>query len=221
MINAENKLVFAVPKGRILKQLLPIMKAVDLIPEDDFFNPSSRKLIFTSNQPNIDIIRVRSFDAATFVAFGAAHMGVVGSDVIEEFNYSELYAPLDLKIGKCRLSLACETHEHHHHNLHSLSHIRIATKYPYVTQKFFAAKGLQAECIKLNGAMELAPKSGLSKYIVDLVETGDTLKANGLKEVDTLLNISSRLVVNRVAWKTKPNIISDLTSKFKETIHAL
>lgn len=221
MMNSENKLIFAVPKGRILKQLLPIMEKVNLIPEDDFFNPSSRKLIFTSNQENINIIRVRSFDAATFVAFGAAHIGVAGSDVIEEFNYSELYAPLDLKIGKCRLSLACETHEHHHNNLHSLSHIRIATKYPYVTQKFFASKGLQAECIKLNGAMELAPKSGLSKYIVDLVETGDTLKANGLKEVDTLLNISSRLVVNRAAWKTRPHVISDLTSKFKEAIHAL
>ncbi len=220
-MNTENKLVFAVPKGRILKQLLPIMEKVGLIPEDDFFDAASRKLIFASNHPHIDIIRVRSFDAATFVAFGAAHMGVAGADVVEEFNYSELYAPLDLKIGKCRLSLACTNEEKHEHNLLSLSHIRVATKYPHITQKFFANKGLQAECIKLNGAMELAPISGLSKYIVDLVETGSTLKANGLSEIDTLLNISSRLIVNRAAWKTQPDVINELISQFKEAAHAL
>ncbi len=215
-----QKLTFAVPKGRILKQLLPIMEKAGILPEDDFFNEKSRKLVFATNHKDIELIRVRSFDAATFIAFGAAQMEVVGSDVLDEFNYSELYAPLDLGIGKCRLSIA-QPQEllPLEEELKLSSHIRIATKYPYLTQKYFAAQGVQAECIKLNGAMELAPKAGLCSHIVDLVETGSTLKANGLKEVQTILNISSRLVVNRTAWKIAPQKINHLLASFKEVIN--
>ncbi len=215
-----QKLTFAVPKGRILKQLLPIMEKANIIPEDDFFNEKSRKLVFETNHEHIELIRVRSFDAATFIAFGAAQIGVVGSDVLDEFNYSELYAPLDLGIGRCRLSIAQPAqHTPLEEEIKYLSHIRIATKYPYLTQQYFASKGLQAECIKLNGAMELAPKAGLCNHIVDLVETGSTLKANGLEEVQTILNISSRLVINRTAWKIAPQQINHLLQCFKEAIH--
>ncbi len=214
-----QKLTFAVPKGRILQQLLPIMEKADIIPEADFFNEKSRKLVFETNQKDIELIRVRSFDAATFIAFGAAQIGVVGSDVLDEFNYSELYAPLDLTIGRCRLSIAQPVAlTSLKEELPHLSHIRIATKYPHLTQQYFAAKGVQAECIKLNGAMELAPKAGLCSHIVDLVETGSTLKANELKEVETILNISSRLVINRSAWKIAPQRINAILECFTKAV---
>ncbi len=214
-----EKLTFAIPKGRILKQLLPIMEKAHIIPEDDFFNEKSRKLVFATNQADIELIRVRSFDAATFIAFGAAQIGVVGSDVLDEFNYSELYAPLDLNIGQCRLSIAQPQElPPLSEAMAQQSHIRIATKYPYLTQKYFAAKGLQAECIKLNGAMELAPKAGLCSHIVDIVETGSTLVANGLKEEQVMMNISSRLVVNRTAWKINPQKINQLLANFTEAL---
>ena len=178
----ENKLILALPKGRILEELTPLLEKCDIIPEDDFTNDSSRKLRFTTNHENLDIIRVRAFDVATFVAYGGAQIGVVGSDALEEFQYSEIYAPLDLDIGKCRLSVAVPNDDEESADTSKWSHIRIATKYPNLTERHFAAKGIQAECVKLNGAMEIAPALGLVRRIVDLVSTGSTLKANNLQE---------------------------------------
>tara|TARA_Y100000590_G_scaffold465280_2_gene637126 strand:+ start:3195 stop:3863 length:669 start_codon:yes stop_codon:yes gene_type:complete len=198
----DDKLIFAIPKGRILKELLPLLEACDIVPEDDFFDDKSRKLRFETNQPDLDIIRVRAFDVATMVAYGGAQLGVVGSDVLEEFNYDNLYAPLDLNIGHCRLSIAAPN-EIADEALDNQSHIRIATKYPHLTARYFAERGIQAECVKLNGAMEIAPALGMVSHIVDLVSTGSTLKANNLREVSTLVDISSRLVVNRQAMKTR------------------
>ena len=198
----DDKLIFAIPKGRILKELLPLLEACDIVPEDDFFDDKSRKLRFETNQPDLDIIRVRAFDVATMVAYGGAQLGVVGSDVLEEFNYDNLYAPLDLNIGHCRLSIAAPN-EIADEPLDNQSHIRIATKYPHLTARYFAERGIQAECVKLNGAMEIAPALGMVSHIVDLVSTGSTLKANNLREVSTLVDISSRLVVNRQAMKTR------------------
>ncbi|MDI9408480.1 MAG: ATP phosphoribosyltransferase [Candidatus Pacebacteria bacterium] len=203
------KLIIALPKGRILAEIMPILGAVNIVPEPEFNHDESRKLSFSTNHPTIDLIRVRSFDVATFVAFGAAHIGVAGADVLEEFRYSEIFAPLDLGIGRCRLSLAepadlpagrAATAE----TLERLSHLRIASKYPNTTHRFFARRGIQIEPIKLNGAMELAPKLGLCDQIVDLVSSGATLKANGLVEVMELMAITSRLIVNRTAMKTRP-----------------
>jgi len=214
-----EKIIFAVPKGRILSELLPILEQCSLIPEPAFLDPKSRKLQFSTNHDHIDIIRVRAFDVATFTAFGAAHLGIVGSDVIEEFDYSELYAPVNLDIGKCRLSVAMA--ENHHNNappLNQLSHVRVATKYPNLTQSYYARHGVQAECIKLNGAMEIAPKLNLCRRIVDLVSTGSTLKANGLCETDVIMDISSYLVVNRTALKTRPTEMKEWIEKFRNII---
>ena len=210
----DQKFIFAIPKGRIWEQLAPMMDACGIVPEDDFTNPKSRKLQFSTNIENLDIIRVRAFDVATFVAYGGADLGVVGSDVIEEFEYDELYAPVDLGIGKCRLSVAVPEGT----TDSNASHIRIATKYPHLTAKHYAQKGVQAECIKLNGAMEIAPALGLASRIVDLVETGSTLKANNLIETDEILQVSSKLIVNRTALKTNPETIGDWVEKFRLSV---
>ena len=213
----SEKLVLALPKGRILEEVMPLVRKAGIEPEADFDNSKSRKLEFDTNIKNLSIIRVRAFDAATFVAFGAAHLGVVGNDVLQEFGYSDLYSPLDLDIGHCRLSLAMPEGEEDD-DPQAQSHIRVATKYPNLTRSYYAERGIQAECIKLNGAMELAPKLGLSRRIVDLVSTGGTLKANQLKEVEVLTEITSRLVVNRPAFKTRPEEVTYWIDRFREAI---
>ena len=210
-----EKLILAVPKGRILEELEPILQACGIVPEEAFSDENSRKLQFSTNHERLDIIRVRAFDVATFVAYGGAHMGIVGSDAIEEFSYDELYAPVDLGIGKCRLSVAMPTEEAEQDDKARHSHIRIATKYPNLTARYYAQAGIQAECIKLNGAMEIAPALGLCGHIVDLVSTGGTLKANGLSEVETILEVSSKLVVNRSAIKTNPEELGRWVDAFK------
>ncbi len=216
-MDLSEKLVLALPKGRILEEVMPIVNGAGIIPEDDFTNPKSRKLEFETNIKNLNIIRVRAFDAATFVAFGAAHLGVVGNDVLQEFGYSDLYSPLDLDIGHCRLSLAMPKDDAEV-DPKEWSHIRVATKYPNLTRDYYASRGIQAECIKLNGAMELAPKLGLTRRIVDLVSTGGTLKANNLKEVEVLTEITSRLVVNRPAFKTRPKEVNYWIDRFREAL---
>lgn len=215
--NAAKKFILAVPKGRILEELTPILKACDIVPEDDFFSKHSRKLQFSTNHKNLDIIRVRAFDVATFVAYGGAQMGIVGSDVIEEFSFEDLYSPVDLKIGHCRLSVAVPE-DRAEDDPTKWSHVRIATKYPNLTARHFAKRGVQAECIKLNGAMEIAPALKLSNKIVDLVSTGKTLKENRLKELETILTVSSRFVVNRTSLKTEPQIIQGWVEKFRKSV---
>lgn len=216
----NKKLILALPKGRILDELAPLLARCGIVPEPEFSNENSRKLQFSTNHPALDIIRVRAFDAATFVAYGGAHLGVAGSDVLEEFSYEELYAPVDLKIGHCRLSVAMPQAEAvlEHKNRHS--HIRVATKYPSLTARHYAKSGIQAECIKLSGAMEIAPALGLAPRIVDLVSSGATLKANGLAEIETILQVSSRLIVNRTALKTMPEALNNWTQKFRVAVLA-
>jgi ATP phosphoribosyltransferase len=217
MSNSKG-LVIAVPKGRILEELAPLLKKVGIIPEKAFFDDSARQLQFACENSNISLIRVRSFDVATFVAFGAAQVGICGSDVLMEFDYSDLYTPLNLNIGNCHLSIAEPVDISEKEDLTRISHLRVATKYPHVTQKYFAQRGIQAECIKLNGAMELAPKLGLAGRIVDLVSSGRTLKANGLREVEIIANISSRLIVNRSAFKTRSVEVNQLIESFREAV---
>ena len=218
MTRAETKLILALPKGRILEECQPFLDATGIRPEDAFYDKDSRLLQFKTNLLSLDIIRVRSFDVATFTAFGAAHLGIAGSDVLEEFDYAELYAPVDLKIGKCRLSVAMREGELAKENPRSWSHIRVATKYPNLTRKYFAARGVQTECIKLSGAMEIAPSLGLARRIVDLVSSGGTLKANGLVEVEKIMDVSSRLIVNRTALKTMPDTMQGWIEKFRAVL---
>ncbi|MBM0168547.1 ATP phosphoribosyltransferase [Altererythrobacter sp. C41] len=197
-------LTFAIPKGRILDEALPVMARAGLVPEEAFHDKGNRSLTFGTTREDLRIIRVRAFDVATFVAHGAAQAGIVGSDVIEEFDYSDLYAPVDLDIGHCRLSLAAPANVAERQS--GASHMRVATKYPNLTRRWFESKGVQAECVKLNGAMEIAPALGLARQIVDLVSTGRTLIENGLEERETIMQVSARLIVNRAALKTDPRV---------------
>lgn len=216
--DAGQRLVFAVPKGRILDELEPLLARTGIVPDPDFNNELSRALLFKTNIPDMDLIRVRAFDVATFVAFGAAQIGVVGQDVLEEFDYSELYSPLDLGIGRCRLSVAMRGADAATDDPNRWSHIRIATKYPRLTARHFAQRGVQTECIELHGAMEIAPCLGLAKRIVDLVSSGTTLAANGLVEIEKVMDVSSRLIVNRTALKTRPDEIRRWIEAFREAV---
>ena len=210
-------LTFAIPKGRILDEALPMLARVGIEPEAEFHDKKSRALRFATNRPDVSIIRVRAFDVATFVAHGAAQIGIVGSDVVEEFDYSELYAPVDLDIGHCRLSVA-EPVDLSDEDETAMSHVRVATKYPHLTRKYYEARGIQAECVKLNGAMELAPSLGLSRRIVDLVSSGATLKANGLVETHVIMAVSARLIVNRAAYKMRSAELSPLVEAFRKAV---
>lgn len=207
-------LVLAVPKGRILAELRPLLASCGITPEPAFGQTDGPQLRFATNIGHLSIVRVRSFDVATFVAFGAAQIGIAGNDVLMEFDYPEIYAPVDLKIGSCRLSVAEPAELSRTDAPGSWSHIRIATKYPHVTRAHFARRGVQAECIKLNGAMELAPRMGLCRRIVDLVSSGRTLRENGLIEVETIADVTSRLIVNRAALKTRPDDVGGWIARF-------
>ena len=207
----------AVPKGRILHELNPILKDIGIEPEEDFFNKDSRKLMFKTNLRFLEIIRVRSFDVATFVAIGAAQIGVAGDDILNEFNYDEIYNVLDLKIGKCRLSIA-KSKGTLSNDFEKQGHILVATKYKNTVTNYFAKKGIRAECIKLNGAIELAPKLGICSTIVDLVSTGKTIKENNLEETEVLLKITSKLIINKIAYKLMNDNITSIVEKFKKII---
>jgi ATP phosphoribosyltransferase len=213
-------LIMALPNGRILGEVMPLLHRVGIDPEPAFRDPRSRKLRFATSDPGLDLIRVRSFDVATFVAFGAAQLGVAGNDVLMEFDYSEIYAPLDLDIGHCHMAVAVPADCVGHEDPASWSHIRVATKYPEITRRHFAGRGVQAECIKLNGAIELAPLLGLCRHIVDLVQTGATLKANGLAEIEHIADITSRLIVNRPALKTRPEEVGNWIERFRAATDA-
>lgn len=200
----SRPLTFAVPKGRILDEALPLMARAGVVPEPAFHDKANRALSFACEDPAMRIIRVRAFDVATFVAHGAAQAGIVGSDVVEEFAYPDLYAPVDLDIGHCRLSVAEPVGQSESEG--RISHLRVASKYPNLTRRHYERQGIQAEVVKLNGAMELAPSLGLASRIVDLVSTGRTLKDNGLVETATILPVSARLIVNRAALKTDDRV---------------
>ncbi|HEU0215122.1 MAG TPA: ATP phosphoribosyltransferase [Stellaceae bacterium] len=216
----DDKLIMALPNGRILTEVMPLLRRAGIEPEPAFDDPSARQLRFATSDPGLDLIRVRAFDAATFVAFGAAHIGVAGNDVLMEFDYSDIYAPLDLDIGHCRMMVAAPKDWIGQEDPRTWSHIRVASKYPEVTRRHFAARGVQAEVIKLNGAVELAPIIGLCPHIVDLVQTGSTLRANGLVEIEHIADVTSRLIVNRTALKTRPDDVGYWIEAFRRVTAA-
>ena len=215
----SDGMLLALPKGRIARELSPVLARAGIEPEAEFADEHARQLRFATSDPGLELIQVRSFDVATFVAFGAAQLGVVGNDVLMEFDYREIYAPLDLRIGLCRMVVAEPAELATGDDPSRWSHVRVATKYPHVTSRHFAARGVQAECIKLNGAMELAPGLGLCRRIVDLVGTGATLQANGLVEVEHITDISARLVVNRTALKTRASELQAWIGRFSEAVN--
>jgi len=213
-----SKIIIAVPRGRITKDCRSILSKTSFAPDPLLFDKDTRKLKFKSKNKNIEYIKVRSFDACTFVAFGAAHIGIAGEDVIKEFNFSEVYAPLNLNIGHCKISIAALKSLLSKEDPDTWSNIRVATKYPNITKSYFADKGVQVEIIKLSGSMELAPTLNMCRRIVDLVSTGKTLKENGLAEVEKIMDIQSKLIVNRSAYKTDMNRIKKVINEFENII---
>ena len=213
-----SKIFIAIPRGRIINECKSILKKTSFAPDPLLFNDSVRKLTFSSKDKNIKFIKVRSFDVCTFVAFGAAQIGIAGEDVINEFNYSEIYSPLGLNIGHCRISVAALKSLLKKENPETWSNIRIATKYPNITKSFFAKKGIQVEAIKLNGSMELAPSLKMCRRIVDLVSTGKTLKENGLTEVEEIMKVESKLIINRSSFKTNSVKIKKIIREFNNLV---
>jgi ATP phosphoribosyltransferase len=213
-------LVLALPKGRILAECAPLLHRAGIHPHPDYADESSRSLRFPTEEPGLDVVRVRSFDVATFVAFGAAQIGICGADVLMEFDYPEIYAPLDLGIGGCRVSVAEPAATIGSDDPRGWSRVRVATKYPNIARRHFAARGVHADVVHLNGAMELAPGLGIARLIVDLVATGSTLKANGLVETEVIAQVTSRLIVNRTALKTRPEQVGALIARFRAALAA-
>jgi ATP phosphoribosyltransferase len=218
--DASLPLVLALPKGRILDEAGGLLAAAGIVPAPDFADENARRLRFETNDPALDVVRVRPFDVATFVAHGAAAIGICGADVLMEFDYPEIYAPLDLGIGRCRVSVAEPAATAGRDDPSRWSRVTVATKYPNTARRHFAARGIHAEIVHLNGAMELAPSLGLSRLIVDLVQTGSTLKANGLVETEVIAPVTSRLIVNRTALKTQPERIGALVARFRMALVA-
>lgn len=205
-------LVIALAKGRILKDTLPLFAAIGIEPLDDL--SSSRKLMINTTNDNIKFLIVRTADAPTYVQYGAADLGVSGKDTLIEHGYNGIFEMLDLGIAKCRLMTAVLN------DVDELpqKRLKVATKYVKSARNYFADKGIHADIIKLYGSMELAPLVGLADCIVDLVDTGNTLKANGLKPLDEVLSISTRLIANRVSLKTKSPAIQELLQALQKVI---
>ena len=216
--DVTTPLILALPKGRILSECGPLLARAGVVPSPDYADEDSRRLRFPTNDPLLDVVRVRPFDVATFVAFGAAHIGICGADVLMEFDYPEVYAPLDLGIGKCRVSVAEPVATAGTDDSSRWSEIRVASNYPNIARRHYASRGIHAEVVHLNGAMELAPGLGLCRVIVDLVQTGSTLKANGLVETEVIAPVTSRLIVNRTALKTQPEAVGAWIARFRAAL---
>ena len=207
----SDKITIAVSKGRIFEDALPLLAKLDIVPLED--PNKTRKLVLETNQPNIQLLVIRATDVPTYVERGAAELGISGKDVLMEYSGDDLYEPVDLGIAKCRMMLA---------GLKDAKPIvnrpRVVTKYTNITKNYFAERGQQVEIIKLYGSMELGPVLGLSDWIVDLVDTGNTLKANGLVTLEHIADISSRLVVNKAAMKMKNATIKPIIDQLSEIV---
>jgi len=212
----STALNIALSKGRILEEGLPLLERAGIRPSE---NPlKSRKLILDTNLPEVKLTIIRAADVPTYVQFGAADLGIAGKDVLMEYEGDGLYELLDLKIARCRMMVAEPKSLASRDDPDSWTRLRIATKYVKTTQRHFAAKGIQTDIIKLYGSMELAPLVGLSDRIVDLVDTGNTLKANGLAEVEHIADISAWLVANRASMKMKQQALKSLVHRLEQAV---
>ena len=211
-------ITIALSKGRIFEETLPLLAAAGIVPTE---NPeTSRKLIIGTNQPDVRVVIVRASDVPTYVQYGAADLGVAGKDVLIEHGGAGLYQPLDLEIAKCRMSVATPVGFDYESAVRQGARLKVATKYVKIAREFFAEKGVHVDLIKLYGSMELAPLAGLADLIVDLVSTGGTLRANKLVEVETIMQISSRLVVNQAALKLKRDRLNPIIDSFAKAVAA-
>ncbi|MEI7678964.1 MAG: ATP phosphoribosyltransferase [Betaproteobacteria bacterium] len=206
----------ALSKGRILDETLPLLEAAGVVATEH--PDASRKLIIPTTRPDVRLIIVRATDVPTYVQYGAADLGVVGGDVLAEFDGTGLYQPIDLKIARCRLMVAVRRGFDYEQAVRSGARLRVASKYVQTAREHFAAKGVHVDLIKLYGSMELAPLTGLADAIVDLVSTGNTLKANDLVAVEEIAQISSRLVVNQASYKLKRAVIQPLLDRLKKAV---
>jgi ATP phosphoribosyltransferase len=209
-------ITIALSKGRIFEETAPLLKAAGIIPLDD--PETSRKLILSTNRPEVRLIVVRASDVPTYVQYGAADMGIAGKDVLNEHGGDGLYQPLDLQIARCRMMVAVPEGFDYENAVRQGARLRVATKYLQTAREHFAKKGVHVDLIKLYGSMELAPLVGLADAIVDLVSSGGTLKANHLVAVEEIMQISSRLVVNQAALKLKREQIQPILDIFAETV---
>lgn len=207
-----DTLTIALSKGRILTETLPLLAYAGIVPSDD--PATSRKLILDTNHADIKLVVIRAADVPTYVEYGAADLGVAGKDVLMEYQGDGLYEPLDLGIARCRLMVAGLVKR----AAETPARLRVATKYPDITRRYFAEQGAQVEVIKLYGSMELAPLAGLADRIVDLVDTGRTLKANGLEPIEHIADISARLIVNKASMKIKHAQIKNLIARLAEAL---
>ncbi|MEH6591717.1 MAG: ATP phosphoribosyltransferase [Halioglobus sp.] len=207
----SEKLTMALTKGRILKETLPLLARAGIKPLEDVH--SSRKLIFQTNRPELQMVIIRGTDVPTYVRHGAADLGVVGKDILLEQGADGLYEPLDLGIGRCRLMTAGPANW-----TGSGARVRVATKFTNIARRHFAERGVHADLIKLYGAMELAPLMDLADLIVDIVETGNTLRANGMEPMDEIATVSSRLVVNKASMRSRHTAIMDVLNAISEVV---
>lgn len=211
--SSPQELILALSKGRIFDETMPLLEAAGISVLED--PETSRKLILPTNHPNIRVIIVRATDVPTYVQYGAADFGVAGKDVLQENGSTGLYQPIDLHIARCRLSVAVRKDFDYENAVRQGARLRVASKYVQAAREHFAKKGIHVDIIKLYGSMELAPLVGLSDVIVDLVSTGNTLKANNLVEVEQIQEITSRLIVNQASMKLKRQILQPILDAFK------
>lgn len=207
----EQSIVIALTKGRILKETLPLFERAGIRPLEDM--EQSRKLIFDTNVPNVRMMVIRGADVPTYVEFGSADLGVVGKDLLMEYGESAFYEPLDLGIARCRLMTAGPVGAEP-----VQGRLRVASKFVNIARRHFAGAGVQAEIVKLNGGLELAPIMGLADHIVDIVDTGNTLRANGLEPLDLIADISSRIIVNKASMKMKHGQVAKLLQALKTAV---
>ena len=211
-------ITLALSKGRIFEETLPLLAAAGIVPTDD--PESSRKLIIGTNRPDVRLVIVRASDTPTYVQYGAADLGIAGKDVLLEHGGAGLYQPIDLNIARCRLSVAVPAGFDYEQAVRRGARLKVATKYVHTAREHFAAKGVHVDLIKLYGSMELAPLVGLADANVDLVSSGGTLRANNLVEVEHIMDISSRLVINQAALKVKHDLLTPILEAIQGAVQA-
>ena len=213
---SSESVVIALTKGRILREVLPLLASAGIVPLEDI--TKSRKLIFDTNLPNLRLMIIRGVDVPTYVEFGSADLGILGKDVLVEYGEERFYEPLDLKLAQCRLMTAQPCFSVGDVGKSHRARVRVATKFTRIASEYYASRGEQVDLVKLNGALELAPSLGLADVIVDIVDSGMTLRANGLEAKEVVLEVSSRVIVNKGSMKIKNQSIREILTQLSKAV---